>query len=71
MDTRPPVPFGPFDGDALAAEKARIEAGAAFASVRCQAAILLTALMSIALAGSMAFVELTRLNAALAACAGV
>lgn len=75
MDPRPPVRlspgFGPFDGEGLAAEKARIEAGAAFASIRCQAAILLTAILSTALAGSMFFVQLARLNAALAQCAGV
>lgn len=68
---RPPVSFGPFDAAAIEAEHARAAAGAAFASFRCQATILLTAILSLALAGSLLFVQLARLNAALAACAGV
>lgn len=67
----PPVSFGPFDAAAIEAEHARAAAGAAFASIRCQATILLTAILSLALAGSLFWVQLARLNAALAACAGV
>lgn len=79
MDPRPPVllsrpadpGFGPFDGEALRAEKDRLAAGAAFRSLRCQAAILLSAILSLGLAGALFWAQLARLNAALAACAGV
>lgn len=79
MDPRPPVSlprfpdpgFGPFDGEALTAENARLAAGAAFGSVRCQAAILLASILSLGLAGSLFWAQLARYEAALAACAGV
>lgn len=59
MDPRPPVSFGPFDAAAIEAEHARAAAGAAFSSVRCQATILIAAIMSLGLAGSLFWVQLT------------
>lgn len=66
-----PSPIGPILSQVMLEEEHRRVASAVFSSLYCQAAILLTSILSIGIAGMMFWVQLIRYNAALAACAGV
>ena len=66
-----PLSFGPFPSAALLEEQHRRDAGQLFSCLAAQAAILLASIISVALAGGIALVQLARYEAALAACAGV
>lgn len=79
MDLRSPVPatrfpdpgFGPFTGEGLRAELNREEAAIAFRSLRAQICVITIAGLSFALAASLAWTQLAKYEAALAACARV
>lgn len=75
MDPRPPFPadpgFCPFYGEALQAEINRSAAAQAFRCVAAQATILIACILSLGLAAGIAWHQLARYEAALAACAGV
>lgn len=79
MDLRSPVPatrfpdpgFGPFIGEALQMEINREKAAIAFRCLRAQICVIAAAAITFALAASLAWAQLSKYEAALAACARV
>lgn len=71
MRSRPPVPFGPFDCQALIEEQNRHAAAQTFTCVAAQIAIILAACLAAGLTFMIAWHQLAVYEAQLAACARV